>query len=143
MVYTPADGGKPTTLEVYDFKGKGMYELFLHSSHLSLPLKESRCPCITQMRYLHQCFRLAFTSIPSVHHWVRPLVIQDGFGQEDDSGKYLILPVQLDVNRSQFMSTKNTIMKKYDGRFKDIFQEIYESCVLLHPPSRSTRLKCI
>jgi isocitrate dehydrogenase len=26
-----------------------------------------------------------------------------------------------------FMSTKNTIMKKYDGRFKDIFQEIYES----------------
>lgn len=25
------------------------------------------------------------------------------------------------------MSTKNTILKKYDGRFKDIFQEIYES----------------
>ncbi len=24
------------------------------------------------------------------------------------------------------MSTKNTILKKYDGRFKDIFQEIYE-----------------
>ena len=24
------------------------------------------------------------------------------------------------------MSTKNTIMKKYDGRFKDIFQEIYD-----------------
>ncbi|KAL2836604.1 hypothetical protein BJX68DRAFT_273446 [Aspergillus pseudodeflectus] len=26
-----------------------------------------------------------------------------------------------------YMSTKNTILKKYDGRFKDIFQEIYES----------------
>ena len=26
-----------------------------------------------------------------------------------------------------FMSTKNTILKKYDGRFKDIFQDIYES----------------
>ncbi|KAK2147700.1 hypothetical protein LSH36_540g01017 [Paralvinella palmiformis] len=25
-----------------------------------------------------------------------------------------------------FMSTKNTILKKYDGRFKDIFEEIYE-----------------
>jgi len=25
-----------------------------------------------------------------------------------------------------YMSTKNTIMKKYDGRFKDIFQEMYE-----------------
>ncbi|KAG6899240.1 hypothetical protein C0993_012029, partial [Termitomyces sp. T159_Od127] len=26
-----------------------------------------------------------------------------------------------------FMSTKNTILKKYDGRFKDIFQEIYDT----------------
>ncbi|MDN5290312.1 MAG: isocitrate dehydrogenase [Anaerophaga sp.] len=26
-----------------------------------------------------------------------------------------------------YLSTKNTILKKYDGRFKDIFQEIYES----------------
>ncbi|KAF4120009.1 isocitrate dehydrogenase [Geosmithia morbida] len=26
-----------------------------------------------------------------------------------------------------YMSTKNTILKKYDGRFKDIFQNIYES----------------
>ena len=25
------------------------------------------------------------------------------------------------------MSTKNTILKKYDGRFKDIFQEIYDT----------------
>jgi isocitrate dehydrogenase len=25
------------------------------------------------------------------------------------------------------MSTKNTILKKYDGRFKDIFQQIYEA----------------
>ncbi|PHT31423.1 Isocitrate dehydrogenase [NADP] [Capsicum baccatum] len=25
------------------------------------------------------------------------------------------------------LSTKNTILKKYDGRFKDIFQEVYES----------------
>ena len=26
-----------------------------------------------------------------------------------------------------YMSTKNTILKKYDGRFKDIFEEIFES----------------
>lgn len=25
-----------------------------------------------------------------------------------------------------YMSTKNTILKAYDGRFKDIFQEIFE-----------------
>jgi isocitrate dehydrogenase len=24
------------------------------------------------------------------------------------------------------LTTKNTILKKYDGRFKDIFQKIYE-----------------
>ena len=28
-----------------------------------------------------------------------------------------------------YYSTKNTILKKYDGRFKDIFQEIYEEWV--------------
>ncbi|XP_033105686.1 isocitrate dehydrogenase [NADP], mitochondrial-like [Anneissia japonica] len=26
-----------------------------------------------------------------------------------------------------YMSTKNTILKRYDGRFKDVFQEIYDS----------------
>ena len=25
-----------------------------------------------------------------------------------------------------YLSTKNTILKKYDGRFKDLFQEVYE-----------------
>ena len=29
-------------------------------------------------------------------------------------------------NYPLYMSTKNTIMKKYDGRFKDIFADIYE-----------------
>merc|ERR1712230_188382 len=33
----------------------------------------------------------------------------------------------LNLNMPMYMSTKNTILKKYDGRFKDIFQEIYES----------------
>jgi isocitrate dehydrogenase len=32
----------------------------------------------------------------------------------------------LDRNYPLYLSTKNTILKKYDGRFKDIFQEIYE-----------------
>ncbi len=26
-----------------------------------------------------------------------------------------------------YLSTKNTIMKIYDGRFKDIFQEVYDA----------------
>ena len=32
----------------------------------------------------------------------------------------------IERNYPLYMSTKNTILKKYDGRFKDIFQEIYE-----------------
>ncbi|WP_018618237.1 NADP-dependent isocitrate dehydrogenase [Spirosoma luteum] len=33
----------------------------------------------------------------------------------------------LQKNWPLYLSTKNTILKKYDGRFKDIFQEIYEA----------------
>ncbi|KAI3383279.1 hypothetical protein SNEBB_005312 [Seison nebaliae] len=33
----------------------------------------------------------------------------------------------LDKTWPLYMSTKNTILKKYDGRFKDIFQQIYDS----------------
>ena len=33
----------------------------------------------------------------------------------------------LDRNYPLYLSTKNTILKKYDGRFKDIFEEIYQS----------------
>ena len=29
------------------------------------------------------------------------------------------------------MSTKNTILKRYDGRFKDIFEEVYQAWVLV------------
>jgi len=33
----------------------------------------------------------------------------------------------LDRNWPLYMSTKNTILKAYDGRFKDIFEEVYET----------------
>jgi len=33
----------------------------------------------------------------------------------------------LNINFPVYMSTKNTILKAYDGRFKDIFQEIFDS----------------
>ena len=33
----------------------------------------------------------------------------------------------LDRGYPLYLSTKNTILKKYDGRFKDLFQEIYDS----------------
>jgi isocitrate dehydrogenase len=33
----------------------------------------------------------------------------------------------LDRSYPVYMSTKNTILKRYDGRFKDLFQEVYDS----------------
>lgn len=33
----------------------------------------------------------------------------------------------IDKGLPLYMSTKNTILKKYDGRFKDIFQELYDT----------------
>ena len=32
----------------------------------------------------------------------------------------------LDKGQPLYLSTKNTILKAYDGKFKDVFQEIYE-----------------
>lgn len=79
LVYTPADGGAPTTLDVYDFKGKGV-AMAMYNTDESIS------------GFAHSSFKMALAK-------KMPL----------------------------FMSTKNTILKKYDGRFKDIFQEIYDT----------------
>jgi isocitrate dehydrogenase len=39
----------------------------------------------------------------------------------------------LSKNMPLYLSTKNTILKKYDGRFKDIFQAIYEKYATIFP----------
>ncbi|KAM9985019.1 hypothetical protein ACTFIY_009436 [Dictyostelium cf. discoideum] len=39
---------------------------------------------------------------------------------------YACFNFSLDKKWPLYLSTKNTILKRYDGRFKDIFQEIYE-----------------
>jgi len=79
LVFTPKDGSAPTTLDVYDFKGKGVARSMYNTDE-----------SITG--FAHSSFKMALSK-------KMPL----------------------------FMSTKNTIMKKYDGRFKDIFQEIYDN----------------
>ena len=33
----------------------------------------------------------------------------------------------LDLGWPVYLSTKNTILKAYDGRFKDLFQEVFEA----------------
>ncbi|THH05913.1 hypothetical protein EW145_g4451 [Phellinidium pouzarii] len=78
LIYTPADGGDKTALDVYDFKGPGV-AMSMYNTDDSIT------------GFAHSSFKMALQKK---------------------------LPL--------FLSTKNTIMKKYDGRFKDIFQEIYD-----------------
>ena len=44
----------------------------------------------------------------------------------------------LSKNLPLYLSTKNTILKKYDGRFKDIFQELYDSEYRKHFEAKKT-----
>jgi isocitrate dehydrogenase len=78
LTFTPADGGEPTELDVYDFPGAGI--------------------------------ALAMYNLDSS--------IEDFARASLRYGLQHRLPV--------YLSTKNTILKRYDGRFKDIFAEIYE-----------------
>ncbi|CAE6360310.1 unnamed protein product, partial [Rhizoctonia solani] len=78
LIYTPSDGGKTTTLNVYDFEGPGI-ALAMYNTDESIE------------GFAHASFKMA-----------------------------------LEKKMPLYMSTKNTILKKYDGRFKDIFQDIYE-----------------
>ena len=78
LSYTPADGGEPIELDVYDFPGGGV-ALAMYNLDSSI-----RDFARASLRY----------------------------GLEHG------LPV--------YMSTKNTILKRYDGRFKDVFEEVYE-----------------
>ncbi|KAJ2919666.1 hypothetical protein MD484_g684, partial [Candolleomyces efflorescens] len=79
LVYTPADGSEPTTLNVYDFKAPGV-AMSMYNTDESIT------------GFAHSSFKMALAK-------KMPL----------------------------FMSTKNTILKRYDGRFKDIFQELYDT----------------
>ncbi|KAG0718399.1 Isocitrate dehydrogenase [NADP] cytoplasmic [Chionoecetes opilio] len=52
-----------------------------------------------------------------------------GMFNTDDSIRsfaYASMVYALDRKMPLYMSTKNTILKKYDGRFKDIFEEVYD-----------------
>lgn len=80
MVYTPANGGAPEEIEVYDFKNGGGVAQTQYNTDDSIT------------GFAHSSFKIA-----------------------------------LDQGLPLYMSTKNTILKKYDGRFKDIFQELYDT----------------
>jgi len=78
ITFTPEDGGKEQSFEVFNFEGDGV-ALAMYNTDESIK------------GFARACFNQAL-----LKKW--PL----------------------------YLSTKNTILKKYDGRFKDIFEEIYE-----------------
>jgi isocitrate dehydrogenase len=77
--FTPEDGSKPQSYEVYNFKGDGVAQAMYNTDE-------------SIKGFADACFNQAL-----LKKW--PL----------------------------YLSTKNTILKKYDGRFKDIFQDIYDT----------------
>jgi isocitrate dehydrogenase len=79
LTFTPADGGDPIELEVFDFPSSGV-ALSMYNLDDSI-----RDFARASMRY------------------------------------------GLDRGYPVYLSTKNTILKGYDGRFKDIFEEVYEN----------------
>ncbi|PTB68529.1 isocitrate dehydrogenase NADP-dependent [Trichoderma citrinoviride] len=61
----------------------------------------------------------------------RPVVRQEPRHDNTDESitgfAHASFKLALDKKLPLYMSTKNTILKKYDGRFKDIFQELYDT----------------
>ncbi|KAK7602521.1 hypothetical protein V9T40_008110 [Parthenolecanium corni] len=62
--------------------------------------------------------------------WKEPIVVgRHSYGDQYKATEYVIeKPGKMALTKKWplFLSTKNTILKKYDGKFKDMFQEIYE-----------------
>src|SRR5271166_4086322 len=78
LTFTPADGGEPIELDVFDFPGAGVAMAMYNLDDSIRDFARASLRYGLERRY----------------------------------------PV--------YMSTKNTILKRYDGRFKDIFEEVYE-----------------
>ncbi|KAF2898305.1 hypothetical protein ILUMI_07876 [Ignelater luminosus] len=65
----------------------------------------------------------------TVHEYKGPGVALGMFNTDESIINFAHSSFQYALERGYplYMSTKNTILKRYDGRFKDIFQEIYDN----------------
>ena len=101
--FEPENGEKKTTV-VYDFKGDGGVMMGMYNTD--------------EVSYFH-LFGTAFI-ISSV--MINVIIFLKAIRDFANSCfQYALLK-----KWPLYMSTKNTILKRYDGRFKDIFEEIYE-----------------
>ncbi|XP_029168622.1 isocitrate dehydrogenase [NADP] cytoplasmic [Nylanderia fulva] len=64
----------------------------------------------------------------TVHEFKGPGIAQAQYNTDESIRAFAHSSFQYALARNYplYLSTKNTILKKYDGRFKDIFQEIYD-----------------
>jgi isocitrate dehydrogenase len=127
MVFEPADGSAANTYEVFDFKNGGGVGMAMYNTDASIT------------DFAHSSFKYALMR-------KMPLYMRSGRSTEAsalgaaDRGLAKGNPFQFLVRMRVLMlsffvclflhafvvcSTKNTILKAYDGRFKDIFEEIY------------------
>ena len=65
----------------------------------------------------------------TIHEFKGPGVIQGMHNLDDSISSFAraCFNYALDTKQSVWFATKDTISKKYDHRFKDIFQEIYDA----------------
>ena len=60
--------------------------------------------------------------------WLKSELFCDIFSSQSISGfAHSCFQYSIQKKWPLYMSTKNTILKAYDGRFKDIFQDIFET----------------
>ncbi|HSK49193.1 MAG TPA: NADP-dependent isocitrate dehydrogenase [Solirubrobacterales bacterium] len=64
-----------------------------------------------------------------VYDFPGPGIAMAMYNLDDSIRDFARASMRYGLNRGYpvYLSTKNTIMKRYDGRFKDIFEEVYES----------------
>ena len=72
-MYTPQGGGKPTVMDVYDFKGKGVALSMYNTDEVCTML-------LSNPSILMVCI---------VYHWFCALFLQDGSSEENAAGAFV------------------------------------------------------
>ena len=100
-------------MEVFDFGGKFYLELFSMNNRRQLE--------VDILCRRHFCIGWAY--------FLEKTGVLMGMYNTDESIRAFAdssFKMALSKGWPLYMSTKNTILKRYDGRFKDIFEEIYQ-----------------
>merc|ERR1719327_1163167 len=88
------------------------------------------------MAHVHEQFTMTFTpedgseaTEMKVFNFKEPGVLMGMYNTDESIRGFAHSCFAYALNKKwpMYMSTKNTILKKYDGRFKDIFEEIYQA----------------